>query len=197
MLKSIFVISASAFLAFAALAACDDDAEDVPADVDDTTLTDDDEATPGGDENDEATDEDDDDESVGEGLTDVNGDDDDTNDDNDDTTGQASDEPEDDADHEVVEATIDVTLVDYEIDMPETAPSGIVAFALDNEGDLPHGIAIEEVSGDNGELLGAMTAEPGDTEQVELELQPGDYVVFCPVGNHREDHGMETELTVE
>lgn len=195
MLRNILAISASVILAFMTLAACDDDADDVPADVDDTNLSDGDDVSPEADDED-ATD--DDDETVGEGLTDVDGDDDATNDEDDDTTGQASDEPEDDEDHEVVEETVDVTLVDYEIDMPDTVESGIVAFALSNDGEAPHGIAIEEVSNDeDGEIVGAMTTEPGGNEQVELELQPGDYVVFCPIGNHREDEGMETELAVE
>jgi uncharacterized cupredoxin-like copper-binding protein len=187
MLRTFVMVGISMLLAFAALAACngDDDDNDVTDDV--PVLTDDD------DDDDAVTDDDDD------AVTDndddaVTGDDDDAvTDDDDDPAGMAAD---DDNGATVVEDTVDVVLTEYEIDMPDSVNAGIVAFALSNEGDTQHGIAIEE-STDNGEIIAVMTVSAGEVEPLEIELESGDYTIFCPVGEHRDDHGMETTLTVE
>jgi uncharacterized cupredoxin-like copper-binding protein len=92
---------------------------------------------------------------------------------------------------------LDVVLTDHEIDMPSTADEGIVAFFMVNEGDEDHGIAVARANGDDEEILGMMEAAPDNEVQLELELEAGEYVIFCPVGDHREEHGMETTLTVE
>jgi hypothetical protein len=190
MLRSVVVIGASLALAFAFLAACNGD------DLDDGI-------TDGGDVTDEVTDDPAADDAVVEEEEDdavVEEDDEAVEEDDDEVLGHTAEEADDEEGLEVVEDTVDVVLTDYEIDMPETVTSGIVVFAITNEGDAPHGIAFELAgSGDeSGEgIIGAMFVDPGETEQVELELEPGDYVVFCPVGDHREEHDMETELTVE
>jgi uncharacterized cupredoxin-like copper-binding protein len=96
---------------------------------------------------------------------------------------------------------LDVKLVDHEIEMPDTAASGIVSFIITNEGEEEHGISVTPADAGNGSdedsVLGTMYVEPGDDQQLEIELEAGEYTVFCPVGDHREEHGMETTLTVE
>jgi hypothetical protein len=173
MLRIIVTIGASMILAFAVLAACNGD--------DDTDITDD---VP-------VITEDDDDVTDDDAITDD--DDDAVLDDDDDALGMAAD---DDNGATVVEDTVDVVLTEYEIDMPDTVNAGIVAFALSNEGDVLHGIAIESTA-ENGELIGMMTVDTGEVEQLELELESGEYTIFCPVGEHRDEHDMETTLTVE
>jgi uncharacterized cupredoxin-like copper-binding protein len=39
------------------------------------------------------------------------------------------------------------------------------------------------------------TIEPGGTARVSAKLEPGEYELYCPVGNHA-DAGMEGTLTV-
>lgn len=129
-------------------------------------------------------------------------------DEGDDVQGQTAGEPEEGEGPELIGETVDVTLTDYEIEMPNTVNSGVVVFGMMNEGEQPHGIAVEATSGtgnddvnetpvSDGTILGMMVVDPGQDQQLELELDEGDYIVFCPVDDHRDAHGMEFELTVE
>jgi plastocyanin len=73
------------------------------------------------------------------------------------------------------------------------AKAGKVTLTLTNPSgnSAPHAIAIEgqgvEQSGD--------TASPGSTSTVSVDLKPGTYTFYCPVGGHRAA-GMEGKLTV-
>lgn len=112
--------------------------------------------------------------------------------------GQTSGEGEDEDGPARVSSTLEVTLVDYEIQMTDTAEAGVVVLSASNESESEHGVAVVPANGgDDVESLGEQTAEPGESVQLEVELEPGEYIVYCPVGDHREEHGMETELTVE
>jgi plastocyanin len=73
------------------------------------------------------------------------------------------------------------------------ARSGDVTLTLDNPGgnQLPHAIEIEG----NGVEDETATLEPGRSGSVTVDLRPGRYTFYCPVGDHRED-GMEGTLTV-
>ena len=99
----------------------------------------------------------------------------------------------DDEDDAVTGDTFEVALSDHEIDMPEEVPAGDITFEVSNEGDGPHGIAIED---EDGEMLGATTVHGGESSTLDVTLEAGTYTVFCPIGEHREDHDMEVELTV-
>jgi plastocyanin len=68
-----------------------------------------------------------------------------------------------------------------------SAPAGSVTISLVNESDVPHAVEIE---GQTSE-----TVTGADTE-VTVDLEPGEYTYFCPVGQHRAA-GMEGTLTVE
>jgi uncharacterized cupredoxin-like copper-binding protein len=52
---------------------------------------------------------------------------------------------------------------------------------------VPHAVAIE---GESSETV------TGANTEVTLDLEPGEYTFYCPVGNHRAG-GMEGTLTVE
>jgi hypothetical protein len=113
-----------------------------------------------------------------------------------DAAGQTGGSPADDS-ADLLSDQLEVTLIDHEIDMPSTADEGMVAFIISNEGDEEHGISIAPANGDEEDVLGTMYVAPGAEEQLEIELEAGEYIVFCPVNDHREEHGMETTLTVE
>jgi plastocyanin len=75
-----------------------------------------------------------------------------------------------------------------------TARAGRVTITLDNPAAnaLPHAF---EVEGQGVEEETA-TIEPGNRASVTVDLGPGRYTFYCPVGNHRAA-GMEGTLTVD
>ena len=72
----------------------------------------------------------------------------------------------------------------------ETKP-GKVAIVLANPSDVPHAIEVEG----NGVEAEGETVGKGGVSKVAVELEPGEYEYYCPVGNHK-DAGMEGTLTV-
>jgi plastocyanin len=70
-----------------------------------------------------------------------------------------------------------------------TAPAGEVTFAYDNPSQVPHAFAIDDVEG-------ATDTVTESKAEVTVQLEPGEYTYFCPVGSHRQA-GMEGTLTVE
>jgi hypothetical protein len=123
------------------------------------------------------------------------------------TTNDEEDDAVTDDDEMANGETVEITLSDHEIEMDSTIEGGQIVLEVTNEGESMHGIAIqqagtngnddEEVEGAGGAFVASMTVAAGETETREIELAEGEYIVFCPVGEHREDHDMETELTVE
>jgi predicted lipoprotein with Yx(FWY)xxD motif/uncharacterized cupredoxin-like copper-binding protein len=88
--------------------------------------------------------------------------------------------------------TVDVTLTDFAIDMPAELPAGRTVFNITNDGDAEHNF---EVEGNGIEEELEENLQPGESGTLEVDLQPGTYEIYCPVGNHA-DMGMELELTV-
>ncbi len=89
--------------------------------------------------------------------------------------------------------TVDVALVDFDINMPSTLPAGSVVFRVTNQGSGEHNF---EVEGQGNEHVFPQNLEPGETQTMQVDLQQGSYEVYCPVGDHR-SRGMESDLTVE
>jgi hypothetical protein len=89
---------------------------------------------------------------------------------------------------------IDLVLLEWLIDMPAEIRAGQVNFVVTNEGSEPHSVVIEG----NG-LVFELPAplDSGESSILSAELPPGEYVVYCPVGEgeHREE-GMEATLVV-
>ena len=75
-----------------------------------------------------------------------------------------------------------------------TARAGSVTVTIDNPSgnQFPHAIEIEG----NGVEEETETVQPGDRSSVTVDLRPGRYEFYCPVGNHRAQ-GMEGTLTVQ
>ncbi len=72
------------------------------------------------------------------------------------------------------------------------APAGALTLLSPNESSVPHNIAVE---GNGVNELGPVV-QGGAVSELEVELEPGEYVFYCSVPGHREG-GMEGELTVE
>lgn len=75
--------------------------------------------------------------------------------------------------------------------LPETVAAGPVEIELDNVGDMQHDLVVEEL---DDEIV--VEAAPGETATGDVELEPGEYTIYCSIGDHRAQ-GMETEVTVE
>jgi uncharacterized cupredoxin-like copper-binding protein len=87
---------------------------------------------------------------------------------------------------------VPVSLIEFAIDMPTNLPAGEVTFQIANDGEFTHSFEIENEAMEE-ELEPAL--EPGQSGTLTVNLEPGTYTVYCPVGNHREQ-GMEIQVTV-
>jgi plastocyanin len=72
-----------------------------------------------------------------------------------------------------------------------SAPAGSVSIELVNESSVPHAVEVEGngVEEESETVTGANTT-------LTVDLEAGEYIFYCPVGNHRQQ-GMEGTLTVE
>jgi uncharacterized cupredoxin-like copper-binding protein len=86
------------------------------------------------------------------------------------------------------------TEVEFAIELPSTElTAGSYTIEVVNDGDGTHDLVIEDAGGTDvaaSEILG-----PGQSGTVEVVLQPGEYVFYCSIGNHRQ-MGMEVAVTV-
>jgi hypothetical protein len=105
-------------------------------------------------------------------------------DDTHDTVGQGTAPPGD--------FLVPVTLTEHEIDLPETAPAGALTFQLNNQGQQSHSFVIE---GDGVDEQIDIELRPGETRNFTVALEPGTYIVWCPIGDHRE-RGMEAQIEI-
>ena len=87
-----------------------------------------------------------------------------------------------------------VSLTEFAIDMPTDLAAGSVLLVVANDGSAPHNLVIE---GDDFEARLPARVAPGQSTTLEIDLAPGTYTVYCPVGDgaHRAN-GMEVALTV-
>jgi plastocyanin len=74
-----------------------------------------------------------------------------------------------------------------------TVQAGEVTIGYENDGNIVHTLVIEGIDTDEFKL--EVNTE-GDTDQGTVELEPGEYVLYCDVPGHRAA-GMEATLTVE
>jgi plastocyanin len=71
-----------------------------------------------------------------------------------------------------------------------TASAGKITVKFDNPASIPHGVTIEG----NG-VDAASDVVTGSNTSLTVDLKPGKYTFYCPVGDHRAA-GMEGTLTV-
>jgi plastocyanin len=89
--------------------------------------------------------------------------------------------------------TVEVSETDFAIDPANPAvDGGTVTFRVSNDGETTHNLEVEG-NGIEEELEADLA--PGETGELTVDLDPGTYEWYCPVGNHA-DLGMEGELTV-
>jgi hypothetical protein len=86
------------------------------------------------------------------------------------------------------------TLSEWKIELSrQTLAGGPVSVAVENTGSIPHQLEIEG----NGIEQRTELIQPGSTATLRLNLKPGSYEVYCPVGDDSHKKlGMETHLTV-
>jgi uncharacterized cupredoxin-like copper-binding protein len=89
--------------------------------------------------------------------------------------------------------SVDVSLIEFELQMETTVPAGTVTFNITNNGTEEHSFEIEG-NGVEEELEPHLM--PGESGTLTVDLQPGTYEVYCPVADHA-DMGMRLELTVQ
>jgi len=88
---------------------------------------------------------------------------------------------------------VDVQLVEHEIAMPKQVSAGKTAFVVKNSGKAKHNF---EITGHGLDKKFFTTVDPNETKTLHVDLKPGTYKVFCPVGDH-EEHGMKVDLSVK
>jgi plastocyanin len=73
-----------------------------------------------------------------------------------------------------------------------TAKAGTVTVTFDNPSSVPHAVEIEG----NGVEEETETVTASEAPPIQVDLKPGTYTYYCPVGGH-EAAGMKGTLTVE
>ena len=87
---------------------------------------------------------------------------------------------------------VDAALVDFAIELDEESfEAGTHEFAVTNAGDASHDFVVER---DGEDVAATEVLQPGQSGSVTVDLEPGTYVFYCSVGNHR---AMGMEVTVE
>ena len=91
-----------------------------------------------------------------------------------------------------VEDAVEVSLTEFAIEMPTELSAGPTTFEITNIGTVEHNF---EVEGQGIEEELPQNLAPRASGSLTVDLAPGTYEVYCPVGNH-EEMGMRLELTV-
>jgi plastocyanin len=90
-------------------------------------------------------------------------------------------------------ATVTAEEADFTITLSSsTLPAGTYTFTVRNTGKATHSLTIE---GPGGVNVTSDKLQGGQSTTITATLQPGQYEVYCPIGNHRA-MGMSSTLTV-
>src|SRR5215208_5032851 len=107
-----------------------------------------------------------------------------------DTTKKATDTVVDAVTPDKDARKVEVKLVDHRIDMPKQIEAGKTAFVVHNAGKDKHNF---EVAGEGIDKKFMANVAPNETKVLHVDLKPGTYKVYCPVGDH-EAEGMKLNL---
>lgn len=90
-------------------------------------------------------------------------------------------------------SSVELTATEFKFDPStiEVGTAGETTFTLVNDGQFTHALEIEGqgIEEESDEIDG------GATTELTVDLEAGEYALYCPVGNHREQ-GMEGTLVV-
>jgi uncharacterized cupredoxin-like copper-binding protein len=101
------------------------------------------------------------------------------------------------ADDQDVDQPITVALTEFSVELDrDTVSAGTIRFRVRNNGADDHALAIE------GMGLNSRTdiIAPGDWAVLDVDLEPGNYEVYCPIETAMGEHaelGMRAVLTVQ
>ena len=89
---------------------------------------------------------------------------------------------------------VSAKLSEWKVELSQaTVPAGKVTFAITNAGNIPHAFEFEGLGMERKTAL----IQPGLMDTLTLDLKPGMYEIYCPVGADSHKHlGMETQLKV-
>jgi plastocyanin len=91
-------------------------------------------------------------------------------------------------------SVLQATETDFAIELSQRELSaGTYTIEVTNEGQATHDLVVEDAGGED--VAASEVIAPGGSDTVEVDLQPGEYVVYCSIGNHR-GMGMEVAVTV-
>ena len=107
--------------------------------------------------------------------------------------GCGSDDGDDEGGDSSGGQTVEVVATEFAFDPADVSvdEAGETTFTVSNEGEFPHALEIEG----NGIEEETDELAPGESGSVTVDLEPGEYELYCPVGDHR-DRGMEGTLVV-
>jgi plastocyanin len=74
----------------------------------------------------------------------------------------------------------------------EEVSAGSYTIEVVNDGSATHDFVVEQ---DGAEVAATDTIAPGSSTTLEVDLEPGEYVFYCSIANHRA-MGMEVTVTV-
>jgi plastocyanin len=112
----------------------------------------------------------------------------------DEETDTAAEEPAGDTTAQQTEgggSTVDIGGVEYAFEPSDATvdEAGPVTIEFTNDGQVGHALEVEELEESTD------TIDAGESTTLDVDLDAGEYTIYCPVGDHREQ-GMEGTLTV-
>ena len=105
------------------------------------------------------------------------------------TTGSAAPDSADPTESRTIIATAE----DFSFSLDrDDLTAGSYEIELVNDGAASHDLKVEQ---DGNDIGGSQVIPPGESTTFTVDLEPGEYVFYCSVGNHRA-MGMEVTVTV-
>lgn len=86
--------------------------------------------------------------------------------------------------------TVNVRLTEYRIQMPRSLPAGPTVLRVTNSGAVEHNLELRGEGPTGLREKFARNLHPTQTRNLRLDLEPGKYKVFCPVGGHLHRGGL-------
>jgi uncharacterized cupredoxin-like copper-binding protein len=91
---------------------------------------------------------------------------------------------------------VTVNLTEWKIEMPNSLPAGATTLKITNAGKETHNLKIQ---GNGLQKALSKNLKPGESGELQVDLKPGTYKVYCPVGAGPTSHdskGMAFQLVV-